>query len=183
MLLTTFIKQLESYKLYWQERVTRWQMSEYIYASNDATHQLYATQIALIISELFKIPDSIALKTIKYVCCHDYVECTPNSLGDVNWQLKNQNPDIKDIVEKQERIAMQRVPEFYKAMLEFEQDEVAKRIFDLADALEALLYVRREIRCNKQSTEWEQTEVELMPRIEENWNYLKNYKQSHPDNP
>lgn len=181
MLLTTFIKRLESYKLYRQERIKRWQMSEYTYESNDATHQLYATQITLILSELFKIPDSIALRTIKYVCCHDYVECTPDSLGDVNWKLKEENPDIKEIVERQERIAMQRVPEFYNTMIEFEADVVANKLFVLADALEALLYVRREIRRNKQTDEWEQKEIELMPRIEENWNYLNKYAANHSD--
>ena len=176
MLLTTFIKRLESYKLYRQERVNRWQMREYMFTSNDATHQLYVTQIVLILADLFKLPDEIVLKTIKYACCHDFVECTEDSLGDVNYMLKEKNPELKAIVKQQEEIAMKNVPEFYKAMKAYNNSEdITKTLFDLADALEALFYVRREIRSNKQSAEWEQIEIELMPRIEENWNILSKF--------
>lgn len=170
--ITKLIERLESYKLYRQERVVRWQMREYMFPSNDAAHQLYVTQIALILSDIFKINAESTVKALKYACCHDYVESTENSLGDVNYMLKERNPKLKEIVKKQEKIAMQEVPEFYLSMQECYTDDIARKLVDLADALEALLYVRREIRSNKQSAEWEQIEIELMPRIEKCWNDL-----------
>lgn len=171
--LTNFINRIESYKLYRQERVIRWQMREYMFKSNDSAHQLYVTQIALILSEIFNIPDEHTVKALKYACCHDYVESTENSLGDINYMLKERNPMLKQIVKQQEREAMQQVQEFYHSMCSCEDDEIATTLVNLADALEALLYVRREIKFNKQSAEWEQIELELMPRISDGWNKLK----------
>lgn len=167
--LVDFINRLEDLKLYRQERVVRWQMREYMFESNDSTHQLYTTQIVLLLSELFCVSDSTTVKALKYACCHDYVESTEDSLGDINYMLKERNPVLKDIVKKQERIAMQSVEEFYKSMCDCENDEYANAIVKLADALEALLYVRREIRHNKQIEEWLQIETELMERIHKLW--------------
>lgn len=170
--LTNFINRIESYKLYRQERVVRWQMREYMFKSNDSAHQLYVTQIALILSEIFHIDATHTVKALKYACCHDYVESTENSLGDINYMLKEKNPTLKQIVKDQEREAMKQVDEFYRSMCECETDEIANTLVNLADALEALLYVRREIKFNKQSAEWEQIESELMPRIEDDWHQL-----------
>ena len=167
--LKNFIYRLESYKLYRQERVVRWQMRDYMFKSNDCEHQLYVTQITLILSEIFNIPDIHTVKALKYACCHDYVESTENSLGDINYMLKERNPALKQIVKEQERIAMKSVNEFYHSMCQCEEDDIAIILVTLADALEALLYVRREIKFNKQSTEWEQIADELLPRIEGNW--------------
>ena len=170
--LTNFINRIESYKLYRQERVVRWQMRDYMFKSNDCEHQLYVTQIALILSEIFNIPNKHTVKALKYACCHDYVESTENSLGDINYMLKEKNPTLKRIVKEQEIEAMKQVEEFYHSMCECDEDEIAETLVNLADALEALLYVRREIKFNKQTTEWNQIESELMPRIEMNWNKL-----------
>lgn len=167
-----FLKYVESLKLYRQERVVRWQTRDFMFASNDSSHQLYVTQLIVLLSDLFKIPDKHTLNAIKYGCCHDYVESTEHSLGDINYALKQANPELKEIVKKQERIAMSTVESFYNAMLQCETDTIAHNLVDLADALEALLYVRREVNFNKKDEEWRQIELELMPRVLALWKTL-----------
>ena len=171
-----FIEYLDSLKLYRQTRVKRWQLRDFAFEENDAEHQLLVAQIIIILNNMFKVPDNIALKALSYGCCHDYVESTEESLGDVNYMVKEQNPELKAIVKKQERIAMQRVPEFYETMENCEADEMADLIVSLADSVEALLYVNREIKFNTVKDEWIQIQSELMVRITKYWNILSNYK-------
>jgi len=167
-----FVTYLESLKLYRQSRVKRWQLRDFMFEENDAEHQLYVTQIIVILINLFHIPDHIALKALSYGCCHDYVESTEESLGDVNYMVKEKNPELKAIVKKQEKLAMQTVPAFYDTMEKCEDDETAKLIVNLADSIEALLYDRREIKFNTVKDEWLQIQDELMVRINDYWSKL-----------
>lgn len=167
-----FVEYLESMRLYRQTRVKRWQLRDFAFEENDAEHQLLVAQIIVIINSMFKIPSDIALKALSYGCCHDYVESTEESLGDVNYMVKERNPELKAIVKKQERIAMQRVPEFYETMEACDNDTTADLIVSLADSIEALLYVNREIKFNTVKDEWVQIQGELMVRITDYWDKL-----------
>lgn len=171
-----FLNYLESLKLYRQTRVKRWQLRDFVFEENDAEHQLLVAQIIVILNNIFKIPTDIALKALSYGCCHDYVESTEDSLGDVNYMVKERNPALKTIVKKQERIAMQRVPEFYDAMQKCENCNTAELIVSLADSIEALLYVNREIKFNVVKDEWIQIKDEIMDRITTYWKLLSTYK-------
>lgn len=171
-----FVEYLESLKLYRQSRVKRWQLRDYVFQEDDAQHMLFVSQIIVIINNLFNIPDNIALKALSYGCCHDYVESTEESLGDVNYMIKEKNPELKAFVKKIERESMQKVPEFYNTMINCEKDEVATIIVDLADSIEALLYVNREIQFNEVKDEWIQIKSELMQRITKYWEILSDYK-------
>jgi len=163
--LKKMISTLESYKLYHQERVVRWQTREYMFSSNDAQHQLYTTQIALIVGAMLKLDDNTVLMAIRYAACHDYVECSAQSLGDINYGLKEKDPTLKQLVKDYEHRAMQLVPEFYNAMTDCNKDEKAMTLVKLADALEALLYVQREIKFNKCVDEWLEVQKELLDRV------------------
>ena len=167
-----FIEYLESLKLYRQSRVKRWQLRDFVFESNDAEHQLYVSQIIVILNHLFNIPSDIALKALSYGCCHDYVESTEDSLGDVNYMIKEKNPALKQLVKEQEKRSMQNVDAFYNALIDCEDNEIVDTIVNLADAMEALLYDRREIKFNAVKDEWLQIQDELMERINEYWNKL-----------
>lgn len=173
--LNKFIEYLESLKLYRQSRVKRWQLRDFVFEENDAEHQLYTSQIVVILSKLFNIDNSIAFRALSYACCHDYVESTEDSFGDVNYMVKEKNPALKKLVEDQEKLSMQKVPEFYSAMEACEIDEIAITIVKLADSMEALLYDRREIKFNAVKEEWLQIQTELMDRITKYWEKLVNY--------
>lgn len=172
MELKDFITYLESLKLYRQSRVTRWQLRDYVFTENDSEHQLYVCQIIVILNKLFNIPDHVALKALSYGCCHDYVESTEDSLGDVNYMVKEKNPELKAMVKAQERKSMQNVEAFYDALVDSESNEMCTNLVNLADALEALLYDRREIKFNAVKDEWIQIESELMVRITRLWAYF-----------
>lgn len=170
--LTDVVDYLESLRLYRQENVIRWQTRDFMFKSNDSMHQLYTTQIVLILADMFEVNNESTLKAIKYASCHDYVESTEESLGDINYMVKEKYPEIKRIVKMQERLAMQNVPSFYKSMLDCEEDGVATTLVNLADSMEAMLYVRREIKFNKQIDEWVQVEKELVQRVTRLWSEL-----------
>lgn len=172
MQLDEFINYLESLQLYRQSRVTRWQLRDYVFTENDSEHMLFTTQIIVILNHLFNVPDRIAVKALSYGCCHDYVESTEDSFGDVNYMIKEKNPALKQLVKEQERKSMQNVDAFYKALTECEDNAVAKLIVNLADSIEALLYDRREIKFNAVKDEWIQIQDELMVRITNYWNDL-----------
>lgn len=167
-----FVEYLESLKLYRQSRVTRWQLRDYMFAEDDSQHMLYVSQIIVIINHMFNIPDDIALKALSYGCCHDFVESTEESLGDVNYMIKEKNPDLKALVKKIEKDSMKKVPEFYSSMINCEKDKDAMLIVKIADSIEALLYVNREIRFNAVKEEWIQIKVEIMDRLNDYWNQL-----------
>ena len=179
MQLEQFVDYLESLKLYRQSRVNRWQLRDYVFTQNDAEHQLYVTQIIVILTKTFEIPDSIALKALSYGCCHDYVESTEDSFGDVNYMLKEKNPELKRLVKEQERKSMQNVNAFYQTLIECESDKISKLVVELADSIEALLYDRREIKFNVVKDEWLQIQNELMERITRCWNELTTYKNNN----
>lgn len=174
--LNKFVEYLESLKLYRQSRVKRWQLRDYVFCENDSEHMLFVSQIIVIINALFKVPSDIALKALSYGCCHDYVESTEESLGDVNYMIKEKNPELKALVKKLEKESMMRVASFYESMIDCENDSDAKLIVDLADSIEALLYVRREIEFNVVKNEWIQIQGELLERITKYWNELSTKK-------
>lgn len=164
-----FIEEIESLKLYRQTRVKRWQLRDYVFTSDDAQHQLFVSQIIVILVKMFNIPDNTAYKALSYGCCHDFVESTEESLGDVNYMVKEKNPSLKALVKDLERESMKKVSAFYNAMCICESDDNANLIVKLADSLEALLYVNREIRFNEVKDEWIQVKSELMIRLTEYW--------------
>jgi len=176
MELNDFVKYLESLKLYRQSRVKRWQLRDYVFTEDDAQHQLFVSQIIVVLNHTFNVPDDIALKALSYGCCHDYVESTETSLGDVNYMIKEKNPELKAMVKKIEKESMMQVPAFYETMENCEKDEIAHLIVSLADSIEALLYVNREIAFNEIKDEWRQIKSELLVRITKYWDILANYK-------
>lgn len=167
-----FVQYLESCKLYRQSRVTRWQLRDYVFTENDSEHQLYVAQITVILTKLFNVPADTAYKALSYACCHDFVESTEESLGDVNYMIKEKNPELKTLVKKLERESMQKVPAFFDAMEACESDDTANLIVSLADTLDALLYVNREIKFNEVKDEWIQIKSELMERLTIYWNKM-----------
>lgn len=164
-----FVQYLESCKLYRQSRVIRWQLRDYVFTENDSEHQLYTSQLVVILTKLFNVPSDIAYKALSYACCHDFVESTEESLGDVNFMVKEKNPELKALVKRLERESMKKVPAFFDAMEKCESDDTASLIVNLADSLDALLYVNREIKFNEVKDEWIQIKEELMVRITDYW--------------
>lgn len=167
-----FVQYLESCKLYRQSRVTRWQLRDYVFTENDSEHQLYTSQLVVILIKMFSVPSDVAYKALSYACCHDFVESTEESLGDVNYMVKERNPGLKTLVKKLERDSMKKVPAFFDAMEACESDDTANLIVSLADTLDALLYVNREIKFNAVKDEWIQIKSELMERLTIYWNKM-----------
>lgn len=167
-----FINYIESLKLYRQSRVKRWQLRDFVFEENDAEHQLFVAQIIIIIIKIFNIPENIGYKALSYGCCHDFVESTEDSLGDVNYMIKEKNPILKQLVKAQEKIAMQKVESFYSSMIDCENNELSNTIVNLADSIEALLYVNREIKFNTVKDEWIEIKQEILSRLLLYWNKL-----------
>lgn len=166
------LKQIEDLKLYRQSRVIRWQLRDFMFSENDSEHQLYVSQIIIFLSELLNVPDNETLLALKYGCIHDYVESC-SGVGDVNFGVKQKIPELKNIVEKLEELAMKSVPEFYKAMKNCEQNEIAITLVKLADAIDAAIYVKRELLYNKNEAEWLSLQNEINIRVEELFSKFK----------
>ena len=159
------INDIEKLKLYRQSRIIRWQLRDFVFPENDSEHQLYVTQIIVYLSSILNISDKDTLIALKYGCTHDYVESC-SGVGDVNFKLKQDVPKLKDIVEELEENAMKSIPEFYTSMKECENNEIANTLVNLADSLDACLYVRREIKHNKNEHEWQELNKETTSRVE-----------------
>ena len=166
------LKAIENLKLYRQSRVVRWQLRDFMFSENDSEHQLYVTQIIIFLASVFNISDSDTLVALKYGAIHDYVESC-SGVGDVNFGVKRDNPKLKELVEQLEDSAMKTVPEFYDVLTECRSNKVAKTLVDLADAIDAVIYVRREVLYNKNCDEWYILQDETQARVEELFNELK----------
>ena len=161
---TDIINDIEKLKLYRQSRIIRWQLRDFVFPENDSEHQLYVTQIIVYLSKVLNISDKDTLIALKYGCTHDYVESC-SGVGDVNFALKQKIPKLKDLVEELEENAMMSIPEFYTSMKDCENNKISFTLVNLADALDACLYVRREIRHNKNDEEWKELDVEVTNRV------------------
>lgn len=159
------INDIEKLKLYRQSRIIRWQLRDFVFPENDSEHQLYVTQIIVYLSSILNISDKDTLVALKYGCTHDYVESC-SGVGDVNFALKQDVPKLKEVVEELEENAMKSIPEFYTSMKECETNEIANTLVNLADSLDACLYVRREIKHNKNEKEWQELNKETTDRVE-----------------
>ena len=164
------IKEIDRLKLYRQSRIVRWQLRDFIFPENDSEHQLFVTQMAIWISHKLKIDEKTELDAIRYAAVHDYVESC-SGVGDVNFALKERNPELKKVVKELERKAMESVPPFLFSMNNCEKNEKASLIVDVADTLDALMYVKREISFNP-SEEWLIFEKEIMERLDNLWKKL-----------
>ena len=164
------IKQIENLKLYRQSRIVRWQLRDFIFPENDSEHQLFVSQIVIWLSRYLKIDKETELVAIRYSSIHDYVESC-SGVGDINFGLKEKNPELKKMVKSLERKAMETVPSFLNAMKECEKNEKAILLVDLADSIDALMYVKRELNFN-QSEEWKSLKKEILERINKLWNKL-----------
>lgn len=160
------MRYIESLKLYRQSKVIRWQLRDFVFSENDSEHQLYVSQIIVILSTILKVPDKDALLALKYGCVHDYVESC-SGIGDVNYKLKQDNSLLKQVVKELENVAMQSAPEFYQAMQDCETSKISRKLVELADAIDAALYVRREIAHNKNADEWLKLYKSTEPRVDE----------------
>lgn len=162
----TILDKVESFKLYRQSRVVRWQLRDFMFSENDSEHQLYVSQLIVYLSRIFNISQEDELLALRYGCIHDYVESC-SGVGDINYKVKQDNPKLKEIVEDLEDRAMLVVPEFYNSKKECESNIISKTLVNLADTLDAVLYVRREMRYNKNDFEWAETYTETYSRAKE----------------
>lgn len=163
---------IEDLKLYRQSRVIRWQLRDYMFSENDSEHQLYVTQIIVFLSDILNISDKDTLLALKYGAVHDYVESC-SGVGDVNFKIKQDNSELKTLVEKLEEEAMSKIPSFYKTMIDCRKNKIALLLVSLADAIDASIYVRREIQYNKNVDEWIILQKETQSRVELLYNNLK----------
>lgn len=161
----TLLTKIEELKLYRQSRVIRWQLRDFIFPENDSEHQLYVSQIIIFLSNILNIPDKETLLALKYGAIHDYVESC-SGLGDINFGLKQNNNELKILVEALEEDAMKTVPEFYSVMKECFNNKIAITLVNLADAIDAAIYVRREVLYNKNAEEWYILQDETQNRVE-----------------
>lgn len=175
------LKQIENLKLYRQSRVIRWQLRDFMFSENDSEHQLYVSQIIVFLSELLNVPDNETLLALKYGCVHDYVESC-SGVGDINYGIKQNNKILKNIVEDLEETAMKNVPAFYRSMKDCEENEIAMILVKLADAIDASIYVRRELLYNKNETEWLILKDETHSRVDELFLKLKELLKNTNDN-
>ena len=166
------LKKIEDLKLYRQSRVYRWQLRDFVFAENDSEHQLYVSQIIIFLSSILNIPDKETLLALKYGAIHDYVESC-SGLGDINFGLKQKNTELKLLVETLEEEAMKTVPEFYSAMKDCFNNKIAITLVNLADAIDAAIYVRREVLYNKNAEEWYILQDETQNRVEQLFQDLK----------
>lgn len=164
--LNDLIELVEGAELYKQSRVKRWQQRDYIHEENDSEHQLFVTQIIVMLSFSLNIDKDVELLALRYGATHDYVESC-SGVGDVNFMVKQRNPELKKIVESLEKAAMQTVPAFYRAMKECEKNKLASKLVDLADSLDVILYARRESKSMKDNKIWEQIIEEGWPRTKQ----------------
>lgn len=132
--------------LYKQLNIKRWNSVETIKAQNLGEHHATVTQITLaIIGNIEEIGYDISDKT-KFLAMagasvHDLGEI---AFGDMNYMLKAQNPDLSEISNRIEHDYIYRTLNYEKSFKEAQEDELARAIYKLADAMDMLLFVRRE---------------------------------------
>lgn len=166
------LKNIEDLKLYRQSRVIRWQLRDYMFSENDSEHQLYVTQIIIYLSYILNIPNEETLLALKYGATHDYVESC-SGVGDINYGIKQRDKELKDLVERLEENAMKSVESFYSTMIKCRENTISMKLVKLADAIDAEIYVRRELLFNKNTDEWLKLQKETQSRVNYLYNELK----------
>lgn len=166
-----FLGQIYNAKLYKAFNIERWASRNSIKKQNDGEHQCIVTQLAIMLCEHFNVGvqtyrDAVALSAI-----HDMFEYTDGGMGDVPHHVKEKNPRIKELVEKHEKSVILNKPIFGSAYAKFSENKLAVKIMELADAIDVILYIERELELGNQNREFMEIFNETVVR------YVKGYKE------
>ena len=126
--------------------IIRYNNRRKIRKENVAEHSFYVATNVIRICARFNIPENIKLRCLELAIVHDIPEIF---LGDVNYLVKRDNPNIAEALEKAELEALKKhMPEFFDAYLELtlkeKENSLEARIVKLADAISVLQYCTNE---------------------------------------
>lgn len=120
---------------------------------NVAEHSFYVITNVLKIVKMFNLSDEVKYKALEFATVHDIPELM---VGDIPYDTKVNNPDLREACEQAEVIALeQNMPEYldpYKKFLEEEKKEtIPYLVTKLADTVSVLQYSNRELSLGNQT--------------------------------
>lgn len=132
--------------LYRQYNIKRWNSVETIKTQNLGEHHASVTQITLYLiggieEKGFTLSDKTKFLAMAGASVHDLGEIR---FGDMNYMLKAENPALSEISNQIEHKFICNTLNFEKSFKEAREDQLARAIYKLADALDMLFFVRRE---------------------------------------
>lgn len=141
--------------LYRQMNIKRWNSVETIKSQNLGEHHATVTQITLAIigniEELgYELTDKTKFLAMAGASVHDLGEI---EFGDMNYMLKARNPALSEISNQIEHKFICRTLNYEKPFQEAQEDQLARAIYKLADAVDMLFFVRREHQLGSQNEE------------------------------
>ena len=141
--------------LYRQMNIKRWNSVETIKSQNLGEHHASVTQITLTIignvEELgYTLSDKTKFLAMAGASVHDLGEI---KFGDMNYMLKVENPALSEISNQIEHRFICKTLNYEKPFKAAQEDELARAIYKLADALDMLLFLAREYKLGSKNPE------------------------------
>lgn len=150
--------------LYKGTQITRWSTRNYIKSENDCEHQNIVTQIVIIICEYFHVSLATYRNALGLASIHDMFEYAEGGMGDIPHHIKEKSPEIRKIVENHELETITSNKYFGNAYSAFFNDELARKIVNLADTIDVLLYIDREFKLGNQDPDFKEIRPKAFKR-------------------
>ncbi|MEK5205288.1 YfbR-like 5'-deoxynucleotidase [Bacillus sp. FSL R10-2789] len=161
------VKQLGNTTILGLGDIIRYNNRPKIKHENVAEHTFYVSATVLKVCQMYNIDDMTKLKALEFATVHDIPEIF---LGDVPFDTKVDNPELREILERAEEASLDKnLPEFsaaYKQFLEEEKKEtVAYLITKLADTVSVLQYSNRELELGNQTAQMKSINTGAQERV------------------
>ena len=177
--IATILRLSSEADLYKGTQITRWSTRNYIKSENDCEHQNIVTQIVIIICEYFPICLETYRNALGLASIHDMFEYVEGGMGDIPHHIKEKSPEIRKIVEDHELETIIANKSFGKAYERFYKDELAKKIVNLADTIDVLLYIDREFKLGNQDPDFKEIRPKALQRaINYGYELIRQIKES-----
>lgn len=140
-----FVTDIMSDNIYSQFNIIRYNSLDTIRRENLGEHHAAVTQLVVKIIERLslenEIPDRTKYLAVAAAAYHDMGETV---YGDQNYEVKRDNPELSEISNRIEKDYICSLKYLCPVFTEAQEDKLAHSIYKLADAIELLMFVRRE---------------------------------------
>lgn len=146
--------------LYRQSNIIRYNSIDTIRRQNLGEHHAVVAQLTVkiieeLVAEGFSIPERTKYVALAAGSIHDMGEIV---FSDVNYELKRDNPDLSEISNRIEHGYICSLQGYKKIFEEAQEDRLAHAIYKMADALDLILFVRREHKLGNNDSYLDQIE-------------------------
>jgi putative hydrolase of HD superfamily len=147
------IKQLGDPMILGLGEIIRYNNRPKIKNENVAEHSFYVVTTVLKIASMYGLDSDIKNKALEFAAVHDIGEAF---LGDVPFDTKLNNPELSEVLEKAEVIALEEnMPEFADAyrqyLVEEKEETIPYLVTKLADTVSVLQYSNRELELGNRT--------------------------------